>query len=77
MILNRDHMTMTTPELSPPTNFSTTPTGERLATAYGLECSGPAYTSDLQWNRVSRFQPSGATLAPIPIRSKRTSPRPS
>ncbi|GBN87511.1 hypothetical protein AVEN_24458-1 [Araneus ventricosus] len=42
VILNRDQMTRTTPELAPPSpSFHATPPGGRLAATCGLACNRP------------------------------------
>ncbi|GBL93874.1 hypothetical protein AVEN_153634-1 [Araneus ventricosus] len=35
--------------------FNATPAGGHLATTYDLNCNGPTYNADLQWNRASNL----------------------
>ncbi|GBM62834.1 hypothetical protein AVEN_209475-1 [Araneus ventricosus] len=48
-------------------SFQTTAAGERLAHDSDLARARRTYTADLQWNRVSSLEPSGAEAAGFPL----------
>ncbi|GBM37989.1 hypothetical protein AVEN_171171-1 [Araneus ventricosus] len=61
-------MTRATPEIPPPLQTSTLHQQEDVwPPTYDLACSGPAYTADLQWNRVSSLEPSDPKAATLPL----------
>ncbi|GBL75073.1 hypothetical protein AVEN_243851-1 [Araneus ventricosus] len=59
-------MTRTTPELVPLSNLHIIRGGGRLAITYGLTCNRPQ-RGNLQWNRVSRLEPSSPEAKTLPV----------
>ncbi|GBN77542.1 hypothetical protein AVEN_247067-1 [Araneus ventricosus] len=67
VILNRDQITRTTPELSNPLSKLSHRTSWRgLGTTYDLTCNSQR-TADLQWNRASSLGPSGPDAETLPL----------
>ncbi|GBM12073.1 hypothetical protein AVEN_245474-1 [Araneus ventricosus] len=67
VIWNCSQMTRTTPEVAPPLEISRHTSGRIFSPlAYDLTCSRPAYSAELQWNRVSNLDRDLTTRPPQP-----------
>ncbi|GBM76454.1 hypothetical protein AVEN_11718-1 [Araneus ventricosus] len=61
-------MTRTTLELAPPLLTSASHQQEViLPPVFHSACTGPAYTGDLRWNRVSSLESSGPEAEALPL----------